>query len=98
MSQRSSRLLPACRGRHAKTVRGVLIGSRAGAKTGGIDRTGDTIAGIETFRKAAEAMRLAPFARRRAGDLLEHPVEVKRADPRSVGEFGEARDGVAVPQ
>ncbi len=40
-------------------------------------------------------MRLAPLARRRAGDLLEDAVEMEPADPGGVGQFGEARDLVA---
>src|SRR5439155_325548 len=62
--------------RHAEAVRGILVGARAGAEPGGVDRAGNAVAGLQPGGKAAEAMRLAPFARRRAGDLLEDAVEM----------------------
>src|SRR5215469_13292258 len=37
-------------------------------------------------------------ARGNAGDLFEYTVEVKAADARRVGQFGQARQGLAGPQ
>ena len=80
----------------AEPVRRRLIGPRAGAETGGIDRGGDGLAAVEQLREAADPARLAPFARRRAGDLLEDAVKMKPADAGRRGQFGEARRRVAL--
>jgi len=85
-------------GRHTEPSRRRLVGARARPKAGGIDRLSDPLAGIELLGEAAEPMGPRIVARRRAGDLLENPMKMKGADPRGIGEFGEARDGVAVPQ
>ena len=80
---------------HAEPRRRRLIGPRAGPEPGGIDRLGDVVAGVEPVAKAAEPVRLAPFARGRAGDLLEHAVEMIAADPAGARQLVEARQAVA---
>ena len=82
-------------GGHAEPVRRRRIGARAGAEAGGIDRRGDRLAGIEPLGETVEPMGLAPFARRRAGDLLEHAMKMEPADARRSGQFGEGRQRVA---
>src|SRR5262249_58521341 len=81
--------------RHAEAAAGGVIGARAGAETGGIDRLGDRLTLVEPFGETAEPVRIAPFARRRAGHLLEHAMEMIAADPSGTGQLGEARQGVA---
>src|SRR5438874_3850995 len=88
---------PARRRGHAEPVRGRLVGPRAGAKPGGIGGLGNPLAGIEPIGETAEPVRLAPFARRRSGDLLEDAVEMEAADPGGTGQFREARQFVAGP-
>src|SRR5205085_7113863 len=84
--------VPPGRRGHAETVRGSLVGPRAGAEAGAIGRLGDPFAGIEPVAEAAEPVRLTPLARRRAGDLLEDAVEMEPADAGGIGKLGEARD------
>src|SRR5439155_12611551 len=84
-----------CRGGHAETVRGGLVGPRAGAEAGTIGGLRDALAGIEPIAEPAELVRLAPLARRRAGDLLEDAVKMEPADPGGISQLGEARDFVA---
>src|SRR5205823_199271 len=88
---------PARRRGHAEPVRRRLVGPRAGAKPGAIGGLGNPFAGIEPIGETAEPVRLAPFARRRSGDLLEDAVEMEAADPGGAGQFREAWQFVAGP-
>src|SRR5436305_2184854 len=81
--------------RLAETVRGGFVGPRAGAEAGAIGGLRDPLAGVEPIAEAAEPVRLAPLARRRAGDLLEDAMEMEPADPGGIGHLSEARDLVA---
>src|SRR6185437_2533221 len=81
--------------RHAKPVARGLVGARAAAEPRAVGRLGNPLAGVETGGEAIEPMRLAPIARRGAGDLLEDAVEVIAADARGIGQFHEARQGFA---
>jgi len=85
-------------GGHAQPCRSRVIGARARAEPRRIDRLGDRLTGLEPVGQTAEPVGARVVAWRRAGDLLENPVEMKGADPRGIGELGEGRDGVAVPQ
>ncbi len=82
-------------GGHAEPVRCRRIGARAGAEAGAIDRRGDRLAGIEPLGEAVEAICLAPFARCRAGDLLEHAMKMEPAETCGGGQFGKGRQRVA---
>src|SRR5438874_757903 len=82
---------------HAEPVRGRLVRPRAGSKPGAIGGLGNPLAGIEPIGETAEPVRLAPFARRRSGDLLEDAVEMEAADPGGTGQFREAWQFVAGP-
>src|SRR5207244_13422421 len=61
---------------HAKTVRRRFISSRAGAEPGAVHPLRDALARVDPVGETAEPMGLAPFARRRAGDLLEYAMEM----------------------
>src|SRR5579875_3458874 len=83
---------------HAEPLRGLFIGARAGAETGGVDRSGDALPGGERVGEPVKTPRPRIFARRRAGELLEDAVKMIAAHARGGGKPVEARHRLAVAQ